>query len=72
MEAEPLDLKLSDEEINDAMIHDPGIGSHGRAIADAASAKTGWAIVAGLGEWWDEQVAKDLEAQGMQRPSEAP
>ena len=87
MEAEPLDLKLSDEEINSVEnrtaptiprdeINDDDI--YNRAIADCATAKAAWGIV----EWLDKEgvwhaiekahltLARHLEAQGIQKPTE--
>ena len=65
-----LDLKLSDEEINDAMIHEPGIGSHGRAIANAATAKAAWWIAEFVEDYdptcWGD-LAEVLEAAGIQK-----
>ncbi len=77
-----LDLKLTDEAIDDANNNEDAIDQELslRFIADAATAKAAWLIHDMLKEEFgmmsvrrpDHFLEPILEAQGIQKPSEAP
>ena len=73
MTPQSLDLKLTQDEIDDADFEDHSVAALNlRAIADAATAKAAW----GIYDWLDDTgelrllwgLEQFLEAQGIQKP----